>query len=220
MEADKRLSDNGLPTNTTQFFDLLDPCDGNLIEYAFPSKLYILAAMNQADVSVEPLDVAFLRRWTPITLDPSTSILRRHFDLPDDNPEALEDSLTSRNILETAVKAFEEVNRRIALGRGPDFQIGHGILMIAANVSSQPDDILEKLTLAWRQTKNHIDEVFFGDIRGTAIVLNANKGIRGNPYEIEEGFFDDAPTIQIKGPKSITRKEIFGLLFALAQSDD
>ena len=48
MEAEKRLSEDGKPTKSTQFFDLLDPADGELIEYAFPSRLYILAAMNQA----------------------------------------------------------------------------------------------------------------------------------------------------------------------------
>ena len=60
MEGEKRLGEDGSPTATTQFFDLVNPDDGDLIEYAFPSRLYILAAMNQADVSVEPLDVAFL----------------------------------------------------------------------------------------------------------------------------------------------------------------
>ena len=82
MESDKRLGDDGKPTNATQYFDLLNPADGELIEYAFPSRLFILAAMNQADVSVEPLDVAFLRRWAPFNLEPSTKVLRDYFGLP------------------------------------------------------------------------------------------------------------------------------------------
>src|SRR5690606_237080 len=74
MEAEKRLDKDGKKTKETQFFELLNPDDGELIEYAFPRRLYILAAMNQADVSVEPLDVAFLRRWIPYNLEPSTDV--------------------------------------------------------------------------------------------------------------------------------------------------
>ena len=221
MEAEKRLGNDGQPNKTTQFFDLLNPVDGELIEYAFPPRLYILAAMNQADVSVEPLDVAFLRRWSPINLEPSTEILRNYFgvsagtlgDLPA-TPSRVDE------VFEAAVRAFEAVNRRIALGRGPEFRIGHGVFMTAGDKPSSIDEALEHFEACWRTIKNHIDEAFFGDVRGTAIVLNADRSISANPYTLEETSFGDAPRAQINGPLAVGSDQVFGLLLALANEED
>ena len=55
MESDKRLGPGGERMPSTQYFELLNPRTGDLIEYAFPESLYLLAAMNQADVSVDTL---------------------------------------------------------------------------------------------------------------------------------------------------------------------
>ncbi|MFW8194369.1 ATPase, partial [Klebsiella pneumoniae] len=82
---------DGAPRTETQFFEILDPISGNVIEYALPHDLYILAAMNQADASVEPLDVAFLRRWEPLRLEPDESILRAYYGLGTKNIDALPD---------------------------------------------------------------------------------------------------------------------------------
>jgi 5-methylcytosine-specific restriction protein B len=219
MEADKRLGGDGSRTSTTQFFDLLNPADGELVEYAFPSRLYILAAMNQADVSVEPLDVAFLRRWAPFNLEPSTKVLREYFGLPASRSDELPAAPASKNdVFEAMVRAFDAVNRRIALGRGPEFQIGHGVLMRTGDTPSSTDEALDHVTTCWRLIKNHIDEAFFGDVRGTAIVLNADRGINGNPYSLEETSFGDAPRAQINGPTTVAREQLYGLLKALAET--
>ena len=219
MEADKRLGDKGERTITTQFFDLLNPADGELIEYAFPSRLYILAAMNQADVSVEPLDVAFLRRWAPVNLEPSTEVLREYFGLSADNVGALNPTPASKeDVFEATVRAFDAVNRRIALGRGPEFRIGHGVLMRTGEKPNTTEEALDHVATCWRLIKNHVDEAFFGDARGTAIVLNADRGIEGNPYTLEETSFGDAPRAQINGPTAVTRDQLYGLLKALAET--
>ena len=208
MEGDKRLGSGGEPQSSTQYFDLLDPKTGDLIEYAFPESLYLLAAMNQADVSVEPLDVAFLRRWSPIALVPSSAVLREHFDIGGDDGEELPESTSSReHVLRATIRAFEAVNKRISLGRGPEFQVGHGMLMRQGGMPT------------WRQLKNHIDEVFFGDVRGAAVVLNADLGIEGNPYALVETAFGDAPKAEIEGPVSVGPGEIYGLMRALASSE-
>lgn len=221
MEGEKRLGQDGRPTATTQFFDLVNPADGELIEYAFPPHLYILAAMNQADVSVEPLDVAFLRRWAPFSLEPSEEVLRGHFGLPTDPGTELPETPSSKDdALEAAVRAFVAVNQRIALGRGPEFRIGHGVLMALEGLPSDTDGVLEHVATSWRFMKNHIDEAFFGDVRGTAIVLNADRGIAENPYSLKETSFGDAPRAQINGPQKITRDQIYSLLLALAQTED
>lgn len=220
MEAEKRLGNDGKPTKNTQYFDLLNPVDGELVEYAFPSKLYILAAMNQADVSVEPLDVAFLRRWAPLSLEPSVKVLREHFgllappsgDLPD-TPSNIED------VCEAAVRAFEAVNQRIALGRAPEFRIGHGVLMFSGDKPTLIDEALAHFATCWRLVKAHIDEAFFGDVRGMAIVLNADQGVSGNPYTLEETTFGDAPRAQISGPATLMPDHIYGLMRAIAQQE-
>lgn len=221
MEADKRLGADGERTDKTQFFDLLNPADGELIEYAFPSRLYILAAMNQADVSVEPLDVAFLRRWVPFNLEPSSAVLREYFGLPAQTTDALPANPASKNdVFEATVRAFAAVNKRIALGRGPEFRIGHGILIPSGTMPDTTEGALEHVATCWRLIKNHIDEAFFGDVRGTAIVLNADHGIEGNPYSLEETSFGDAPRAQINGPTTIAPDEIYGLMKALAETSE
>jgi 5-methylcytosine-specific restriction protein B len=218
MEADKRLGADGKPTPRTQFFDLIDPADGELIEYAFPSRLYILAAMNQADVSVEPLDVAFLRRWTPYNLEPDTSILRNYFGISATPVTALPATpTTAEDVCEAAIQAFDAVNARIALGRGAEFRIGHGVFMAGSKPPANLADTQEYFATAWRTLKNHIDEAFFGDVRGTAIILNADRGIAENPYRLEETSFGDAPRAIISGPATIEAAQIYDLFLALAR---
>lgn len=221
MEAEKRLAGDGKPTSNTSFFDLLNPADGELVEYAFPPSLYILAAMNQADVSVEPLDVAFLRRWASVNLEPSVEILRDHFGLSKAPSGDLPDAPSSTDdVFEAAVRAFDAVNRRISLGRGPEFRIGHGVFMASDAKPSSVEAALDHFTICLRQVKTHIDEAFFGDVRGMAIVLNADQGVSGNPYSLEETTFGDAPRAQIKGPVTLTREDVYGLMLALADVED
>lgn len=221
MEADKRLDQDGSPTPRTQFFDLLDPDSGELIEYAFPPRLYILAAMNQADVSVEPIDVAFLRRWAPLYLEPSPETLRSHFHLPPDSTTPIPERPSSpADIFEAAVRAFVAANRRIALGRDPEFRIGHGVLMAQGDLPSGIDAALDHVAEAWRLIKNHIDEAFFGDVRGTAIVLNAHLGLPHSPFVLEENSFGDTPRPQMRGPISITRTNVYDLLRTVADPNE
>ena len=215
MEGEKRLAADGSHRPETQTFDLLDPATGETAEYAFPAHLYILAAMNQADVSVEPLDVAFLRRWASYPLEPSAAVLREHFEvdaarpLPDEPAEA-------GDVHEAAVRAWEAVNRRIALGRGPEFRIGHGVLMAVADVPSDVPAALLHAANAWRAVRTHVDEAFFGDTRGASIVLNAGKGGAGQLYTLREEYFGDTPRYQLLGPPAADPDQIYGLLKAVA----
>jgi len=220
MEQDKRLGPSGERRATTHCFDLLDPETGDVIEYAFPESLYLLAAMNQADVSVEPLDVAFLRRWSPVHLEPSSEVLTEHYGIADHEGEDLPDSSPSReHVLRATVRAFEAVNRRIALGRGAEFRLGHGMLMVRDGMPSDVAGVLTALASTWAQLKNHIDEIFFGDVRGAAVVLNAASRIEGNPYKLVETSFGDAPKAEIKGPVTVRPNQIYDLMRALASSD-
>ena len=220
IEADKRLDENSNATPATQFFDMIDPGTGDLIEYALPPRLYILGAMNQADVSVEPLDVAFLRRWAPFNLEPKSSVLRDHYEILA-NPTATLPGVPENvdDVVEAAIRAFDNINEKISLGRGPEFRIGHGVLMDNSRKPANLSDAMKYFSVAWRTIKNHIDEAFFGDVRGTAIVLNADRGIVGNPYYLEETTFGDAPRALIRGPAVVNETQIYGLFLAMAQKD-
>lgn len=173
--------------------------------------------MNQADVSVEPLDVAFLRRWAPVRLEPSPETLREHFGLPAAGgllpivPNGVND------VYEAAVQAFEAVNARIALGRGPEFRIGHGVLMVpSGGVPGTEAGASAHIATAWTFVRNHVEEAFFGDVRGMAIVLNAGRGVDGHPLNLKEETFGDAPRAVLTGPIVTESDSIYALLRAVA----
>ena len=218
IEQDKRLAPDGSKRVETQFFELLDPATGDFIEYALPHDLYILAAMNQADASVEPLDVAFLRRWEPLRLEPSLAILRGFYGIGDENDAPLPDEpADSKHVFEASARALKVVNMQISLGRGPEFQIGHGVLM--SNVSPGTmalNDAKEFVSLGWSKVRAHIDEVFFGDVRGVAATLNALEGPAYNPFKLIEATFADDLRFRLDGPVALSSSDIYPVLRAIA----
>ncbi|WP_369989586.1 AAA family ATPase [Pseudomonas xanthosomatis] len=218
MESDKRLAPDGARRAETQFFEMLDPISGDVIEYALPHDLYILAAMNQADASVEPLDVAFLRRWEPLRLEPDEEALRTFYGLGAKSANPLPDVPTSvSDALEASVSAWVAVNAQIALGRGPEFQIGHGVLM--SNVKPQTlglNEALGTLCVGWAKVRAHVEEVFFGDTRGIAAALNALDGPVFNPFKLTETTFADDLRFLLEGPKNFAENNIYAALRAFA----
>lgn len=219
IEADKRLAPDGSPTTETQFFDILDPSGSGIFSYALPEDLYILAALNQADASVEPLDVAFLRRWEPYILDPSSEVLRRHFLIA--GADEITGSLppaptTPKQILEASVRAWEKVNRRISLGRGPEFQIGHGVLLSGLSNPMDLQEVLDCTVRGWAKIRAHVQEVFFGDLRAIAATLNAIDGPDYHPLRLEEVAFADDVRFELTGPARIETNKIYDALRGIA----
>ena len=217
IEGEKRLGPDGSAQEATQYFELLDPVSGEMVEYAFPHHLYILGAMNQADVSVEPLDVAFLRRWAPYALQPSERTLRNYFGLPP-KPQALPPApTTASDVYEALVQAWAKINAGISLGRSPDFQVGHGAVMTPVGTAPAGlDDALALVARSWSIVRAHLDEVFFGDIRGLAVVLNATGEVPSHPYLLEDAFFGDEPKQFLKGPSSVAPTNVYPILSAVA----
>ncbi|MEE9707223.1 hypothetical protein [Aeromonas veronii] len=183
-----------------------------------PHDLYILAAMNQADASVEPLDVAFLRRWEPMRLEPDEAALRTFYGLGAKGVNALPDEPAGVNdALEASVRAWIAINSQIALGRGPEFQIGHGALM--SDVKPQTlglNEALGTLCVGWAKIRTHVEEVFFGDLRGIAAALNALDGPAFNPFKLTETTFADDLRFRLEGPTNFDEDNIYGVLRAFA----
>ena len=216
IESDKRLGADGKPTPRTQMFELLDPSTASIVEYAVPQHLYIVAAMNQADTSVEPLDVAFLRRWAPYHLVPNVDVALRHFGLTERRNESLPEAPSEVwHVTLALTRAWARVNDRIAVGRGGEYQIGHGFLMR----DEAPTNTLEALAYAaetWSFIRAHIDEVFFGDTFGLATTMNI--GAQDHPYRIEEVMFGDEPRMVLHAPQMVGASEVFALLLAVIGS--
>ncbi|PCM45559.1 AAA family ATPase [Marinobacter sp. ANT_B65] len=219
VESDKRLSADGTKRAETQFFEILDPCSGEIVEYALPHDLYILAAMNQADASVEPLDVAFLRRWEPLRLEPDEKTLRAFYGLATKGNDVLPILPTGVvDALEASVRAWVAVNEQIALGRGPEFQIGHGVLMSDVNPQAiSLQEVLGALCVGWAKVRAHVEEVFFGDTRGIAATLNALDGPSFNPFKLTETTFADDLRLRLEGPPNFTENDIYSTLRAFAR---
>ena len=213
IEADKRLGGDGSPTFKTQTFEIIDPSSGDMIEYALPDDLYILAAMNQADASVEPMDVAFLRRWDAVKLEPSEPVLREFFGLTTKTEELPVDAQNATDVYEAAVQAWTSINSKISLGRGREYQIGHGVLMgtpIDSNDTLQAAS--EKLSSGWSKVMAHVEEVFFGDLRGFATALNTDNPTITHPIQIKEARFGGDLRLQIIWPQSMTDAIFYQML--------
>ena len=177
FEADKRLGDDGaiIPGKTVTVQILDDRAQ--FVDYQLPSRLYILAAMNQADSSVEPMDAAFMRRWKRTKLSPSMVSLMRYFGLKDTPEKYPENPICPADIYSLAVGALTCINNKIRLGRGEDYQIGQGVFMKLPKESlpDNIDDTLRYIADCWPVIDAHIEEVFFNDKDAIAEVLNAGE---------------------------------------------
>lgn len=212
LEGDKRLDVAGDTTYTTQPFEMLDD-EGHPVPYELPTHLYIVAAMNQADTSVEALDVAFLRRFASYRLVPNQDVLLEYFGLPADDSPATPGS--AAEVYSLLITAWRRVNQKISLGRGPEYQIGHGALMQGTPRLSPPEAVAYAAR-SWRTVRQHLDEVFFGDTRAVADVLAADRA--GSPYQLDETTFAGQPVVHLLGPDYLDGDPLVAALRAIAQA--
>jgi 5-methylcytosine-specific restriction enzyme B len=220
FERDKRLAADGTVAAETSSFEVITPPNGATEEYQLPFHLYTLAAMNEADTSVEPLDVAFLRRWRPYALRPSTAALLMHFKVSAADVKAVPPVAASApDVFAAAIGAWDAVNQRIRRGRGQEFQVGHGVLMTPGALPTTVSDASSLLHERWSYVQAHVDEVFFGDVRAVAEVLGVHEEGGGpHPYKLEEHLFADEVRWELQGPEQVKPEEIYALFRAVAHS--
>lgn len=213
FEADKRLGDDGsVIQGKTVTVKILND-EAKLVDYQLPSRLYILAAMNQADSSVEPMDAAFMRRWKRAKLLPSKASLCRYFDIDEDIKDLPENPSSAEDVYRAAVSAWDVLNRKIGLGRGDDYQIGQGVFMKRAK-EELPQDIdgaLQYVADCWPIIDAHIEEIFFNDKEAIAYVLNAHEGAF---FKVSDYTFAGRQVIAIQQPY-VTSKNVYEMLLSL-----
>jgi 5-methylcytosine-specific restriction protein B len=216
MEPDKRLLPDNSPGPMSRTLQTVGD-DGSPMEFYLPHHLYILAAMNEADTSIEPLDVAFRRRFEPYRLEPDEAILRTYLGIPAPvAPDQLPATATTpEEVFQALVISWKRVNGLIGLARGNEFRIGHGLFMKEDSIPNSLDAALIYAARAWKRLHAHLGEVFFGDTRGLAEVLRAGQG--ANPYQLFDGYFNDTPVSRLDGPINIGSESIYVLLRILAQ---
>lgn len=213
LESDKRIPANGVPSRTTQFFEILGD-SGEHQQFGLPADLYVLAAMNEADTSVEPLDVAFLRRFHIYRLEPREDVLRDHFGSSATPVEIPETPSAPADYYEALVQAFMKINEQIVLGRGQAYQLGHGALM------HQPADTRDVVAAqsyvadAWATLRGHIDEIFYGNTRAISDILRAETS--KSVYTMVETSFAGQTVRRVVGPLRPSPSELYSLLRAIA----
>ena len=185
IEMDKRLDNDDQPTNTSSpFYSYSD--GGEMLANYLSSHLYILASMNEADTSVEPLDIAFLRRFSIYRLYPDVAMLYGYLGITQET-ETPEIPTTKEHVLSALVKTWIKANERISIGKSEAFQIGHGIF-VSAGLPADLPQALEYAATIWRKIETHVAELFYGDDLSLSNVFNAQaEGV----YSIKDVEFAD-----------------------------
>lgn len=213
FEADKRLGDDGkiVPGKTVTVQILND--EAKLEDYQLPSRLYILAAMNQADSSVEPMDAAFMRRWRRTKLFPSMASLCQYFGTEEYGEEHPSEPQTAQDVYAAATDALTSINYKIGLGRGDDYKIGQGVFMKCPK-EELPQDVpgaLRYIADCWPVVDAHIEEAFFNDKEAIAFVLNADEGAF---FKVSDFTFAGRQVIAIEQPY-VTSENVYEMLLSL-----
>ncbi|MBZ0248095.1 MAG: AAA family ATPase [Burkholderiales bacterium] len=211
IEGDKRLAEDGTDAQSVSF-EITNPLDGKNLDYRLPAHLYILAAMNKADVSVEPLDVAFLRRWTPYDLRPEEKTLRKLIgvefagELPAIPTEPA-------HVLEALIRAWAGMNQVIAKAKGRDYELGHG--SITGSRKDTMEHALRDAVEGWERIYQHVSEIFFGDARALAAVFRA-EGKNSVGFAVHEEEFADEFITTFEAPAKVDETTIYPLLLHVA----
>lgn len=211
IEADKRLDESD--ARTDQSFPLMLPNDqGEKAEYYFSSHLYVLAAMNSADASVAPMDVAFLRRWEPFQLLPDVGVARDSLGLTQ-GPQSQDPAI---RLLGAFVEAWRQVNDRISLLRGSEYQLGHAVVIPESGRDlSDGERAAAFVAERWSLLEQHVGELFFGEPRREVAAL---AGSAEGSYVCVEGYVGNELTMRVIRPDPASPDEWVAMLQQVSSS--
>lgn len=183
IEPDKRLGDDDRPTAHSWPMQVLND-QGQSEPQHLSRHLYILAAMNEADASIEPIDVAFLRRFRRIPVLPRPEVARAALGAVGAASTLPGTPTAPGEVAEAAIRAWAKVNERISIGRAAEYQLGHGVFLSPPQPPQDVEAALQRAVGWWEQIYTHVREVFFGDAVGLGIAINAGDAATG--YRLED----------------------------------
>lgn len=214
IELDKRLDKDDALKEDSIPFQAFSEESGKLEDNYLSEHVYLLCSMNEADTSVEPLDVAFLRRFEPYRIEPDINVLYEHFNINEATVTPNE-ATSKEEIFSALIKAWQIVNKKIAIGRGDAFQIGHGILLYN-KIPLTLDESKQFASACWRRIESHIREVFFSNDIAQSIIFNSSVNIF---YRLEEKNFGEQ-SISKMVFATWNNDDIYKLLQLVSTSDD
>lgn len=115
----------------------------------FPRHIYVVATMNSVDRTAIPIDSALARRFNRIEIRPDLELLMMEWGLTGAELSAKASDPTSLGPTECAALILDRVNLAIAENFGPDFELGHGLVM---SLKSDSADGWAVLTRLWDET--------------------------------------------------------------------
>lgn len=208
IETDKRLDQSDQVTSNSWPMRVLDET-GTTVPVYLSRHLYILSSINMADSSIEPLDVAFLRRFETMSVMPDAAMARAYLGTAGSGSALPSTPGGVADVTEAALRAWEQVNERITIGRSADFQLGHGIFFHQPAAPATLQEALEFATGWWRKVHTHVREVFYGDVLGVGVALNAGTDPAG--YQLLNAPYGQDERQRIVEP-AIDPSTIYGLL--------
>jgi hypothetical protein len=97
----------------------------------------------------------------------------------------------AEDVLLAAVRPWQRVNERIKIESGPDYLIGHGILI--RDGQAVPTDVPAATAYVrdgWKRIERHVDEIFYDQVEAIADVLRVSAVPAGShPYQISRETF-------------------------------
>ncbi len=216
IEPDKRLSDKNEVLDSSQPFNILCPEGkqrGQFVDYYLSSNLYIIAAMNQADTSITSLDVAFLRRWYEIKIEPDYNIVYEYYKIsPHDSFKKLD---TTDLIYSLAIESLKKINGDISCSLGSEYQLGPGIFYSMKKNPETIDEAKQEILDIWQIIYTHLEELYFKQISDLGFIIRADSD--KSPYKISRRSFADRMVDCILQP-SLTVDNILNVYSAIMES--
>lgn len=144
MEMDKRLNEDGTPSETTVTVTLPYLASGESVEvatgvkiespFSMPRHIYTLASMNSVDKSVAPLDAAMRRRFYVVHLRPDEVDLAATAGVKE----------SKHSVATLAVQVMMRINRGIGIYLGPDYMLGQYYLPLNPTLGDLKEDEAKK----------------------------------------------------------------------------
>lgn len=112
----------------------------------FPRHIYVVATMNSVDRTAIPIDSALARRFDRIDIRPDTSLLAERWGVDMDRLGVKSGAPTTLTAAETAILLIDRLNLALAENFGPDFELGHGLVI---ELDPADDDPWAQLVRIW-----------------------------------------------------------------------